>query len=100
MSDVPMSELRFTDTNSADDSQGKTWGLEGNLFWYLVLSGFLGVIVLLLMFSALRWTLLQAAPVAVTPMVLALLYIFLLRQGKPPGYDRDLIEGYFSGVRQ
>ena len=29
-------ELRFTETNSADDSAGKTWGLEGNLFWYLV----------------------------------------------------------------
>ena len=25
-------ELRFTETNSADDSQGKTWGLDGNLF--------------------------------------------------------------------
>ena len=29
-------ELRFTETNSADDSTGKTWGLEGNLFWYLI----------------------------------------------------------------
>lgn len=28
-------ELRFTDTNSADDSKGRTWGLEGNLFWFL-----------------------------------------------------------------
>ena len=27
-----MSELRFTETNSAEDSGGKTWGLEGSLF--------------------------------------------------------------------
>ena len=25
-------DLRFTDTNSGDDSKGKTWGLEGDLF--------------------------------------------------------------------
>jgi hypothetical protein len=27
--------LRLTETNSADDSKGRTWGLEGNLFWYM-----------------------------------------------------------------
>ena len=30
-------ELRFSDTNSADDSEGKTRGLDGNLFWFIVL---------------------------------------------------------------
>ena len=30
------SELRFTDTNAASDSKGRTWGLEGGLFWWLV----------------------------------------------------------------
>lgn len=30
------SELHLTDTNAASDSKGRTWGLEGNLFWYLV----------------------------------------------------------------
>ena len=31
MSTAAKYELRFTETNSADDSAGKTWGLEGNL---------------------------------------------------------------------
>ena len=29
-------ELRLTDTNAASDSKGRTWGLEGSLFWWLV----------------------------------------------------------------
>jgi len=32
-------ELRFSDTNSANDSSGKTWGLEGGLFWVMVAGG-------------------------------------------------------------
>ncbi|MGB9273639.1 MAG: hypothetical protein WCC08_00230, partial [Terrimicrobiaceae bacterium] len=52
-----MSELRFTETNSAEDSGGKTWGLEGSLFWYLTGGVFTSVIVLLVLFSMLRWTL-------------------------------------------
>jgi len=60
------SELRFTDTNAASDSKGRTWGLEGGLFWWLV-GG------------------------------ICLAYIFGFRQGKPPGYDRDCFEHWFSG---
>ena len=44
-------ELRFTETNSADDSAGKTWGLEGNLFWFVAGGAFAAVVTLLLLFS-------------------------------------------------
>ena len=37
-------ELRFSDTNSADDSEGKTWKLDGNLFWFIVAGVFLFVV--------------------------------------------------------
>jgi len=37
-------ELRFTETNSADDSAGKTRGLGGNLFWYLAGGAFASVL--------------------------------------------------------
>jgi hypothetical protein len=35
--------------------------------------------------------------VALVPVLLCLAYIFGLRQGKPPGYDRDIFERVFTG---
>jgi len=92
-----MNELRFTETNSAEDSAGKTWGLEGTLFWHLIGGVFTSVIVLLVLFSMLRWTLTASAAAAAVPLVVVLLYIFGFRQGKPAGYDRDLFELWFAG---
>jgi hypothetical protein len=91
-------ELRFTETNSADDSAGKTWGLEGNLFWFVAGGAFAAVVTLLLLFSVWRWTLLSAAVPALIPFGLALLYVFGFRQGKPPGYDIDLFELWLKGA--
>jgi hypothetical protein len=90
-------ELRFTETNSADDSAGKTWGLEGNLFWFIAGGAFAAVVTLLLLFSVGHWSLLSALVPALIPLVLALLYALTLRQGKPPGYDTDLFELWLKG---
>ncbi len=90
-------ELRLTETNSADDSAGKTWGLEGNLFWFVAGGAFAAVVTLLLLFSVCRWPLLSAAIPALIPLGLALLYALALRQGKPPGYDTDLFELWLKG---
>lgn len=87
MSNSSTQELRFTETNSADDSAGKTWGLEGDLFWFIVGGGFASVVLLLLLFSVSRWTLLSALVPSLVPIGLALLYVLAFRQGKPPGYD-------------
>ena len=35
--------------------------------------------------------------VALVPVSLCLAYIFGLRQGKPPGYDRDIFEYLITG---
>ncbi len=90
-------ELRFTETNSADDSQGRTWGLEGNLFWYVVGGTFVSVVILLVLFSALRVSLSASMLVAAIPLALTLTYVFALRQGKPPGYDMDLLDSWLWG---
>ena len=90
-------ELRFTETNSADDSAGKTWGLEGNLFWFIVGGAFASVVMLLLLFSVFHWPLLSALVPSLTPIGLALLYVLAFRQGKPAGYDIDLFELWLKG---
>ena len=90
-------ELRFTETNSADDSTGKTWGLEGNLFWFVAGGAFISVITLLLLFSVWRWSLVSALIPSLIPLGLALLYAVTLRQGKPSGYDTDLFELWLKG---
>ena len=97
MSDSSQRELRFTETNSADDSAGKTWGLEGNLFWFVAGGGFAAVVTLLMLFSVWRWSLLSAVVPALIPLGLALLYVFVLGQGKPSGYDTDLFELWLKG---
>src|SRR5260221_7303138 len=47
-------ELRLTDTNAASDSKGRTWGLEGNLFWCLVGGGGAGLIVFFVLLVGLK----------------------------------------------
>lgn len=97
MSNGSTHELRFTETNSGDDSSGKTWGLEGNLFWFIAGGAFASVVTLLLLFSVSRWTLLSAVVPSLLPIGVALLYVFAFRQGKPPGYDIDLFELWLTG---
>lgn len=89
--------LRLTDTNNATDSSGRTWGLDGNLVWWLI--GGLGtsITVFFGLLVGLRTPLLPAIGVAVVPGLAVLSYLLLLRHGKPPGYDRDLFESLLMG---
>ena len=90
-------ELRLTDTNAASDSKGRTWGLEGSLFWWLVGGVGVAITVFFVLLVMMNTSLLTAFLVALVPLGLCLAYIFGLRQGKPPGYDRDCFEHWVSG---
>jgi len=90
-------DLRLTDTNAAADSQGRTWGLEGNLFWWLVGGVGAGIILFFVLVVGFKSGLMTSLGVAVVPVMLCLAYIFGLRQGKPPGYDRDFLEHTLGG---
>jgi hypothetical protein len=90
-------QLRFTDTNSADDSKGRTWGLDGNLFWYLAGGAFVSVVLVLLLFSVYRLSFATSILFAGIPLLLVLVYVFGFRQGKPPGYDVDCLEYWIAG---
>jgi hypothetical protein len=91
------SDIRFTDTNSADDSKGKTWGLDGNLFWFVIGGGFASVCIMLLLFSSYRMSFFVSAAIAVIPLIVMLIYVFGFRQGKPPRYDVDCLEYWLFG---
>lgn len=90
-------DLRFTDTNAATDSKGRTWGLEGGLFWWLVGGVGVAITVFFILLVPLNTSLLTAFLSALVPVGLCLAYIFGFRQGKPPGYDRDCFEHWVSG---
>jgi hypothetical protein len=91
-------DLRLTDTNAASDSRGRTWGLEGSLFWWLVGGIGAAITAFFLLLVVLKMTLGVSLEIALVPLALCLAYIFGLRQGKPPGYDRDWFE-YLLGAR-
>src|ERR1700744_3803389 len=75
-------DIRFTETNSADDSQGRTWGLDGNLFWFI----------------AMRMGFFASVLIAAVPLALCATYVFVFRQGKPRGYDLDCLDYWLSGA--
>ena len=91
------SELRLTDTNAASDSRGRTWGLEGGLFWWLIGGIGSGIIVFFVLLVVLDKSLTMSFVAGLAPVLLCLAYIFTLRQGKPPGYDRDVFEYFLTG---
>lgn len=90
-------ELRFTDTNAASDSSGRTWGLEGGLFWWLIGGIGAGITLFFVLLVVVSLSLLVSFLVALVPVLVCLGYIFGLRQGKPPGYDRDIFEYVLHG---
>ena len=91
------SELRLTDTNAASDSKGRTWGLEGSLFWWLIAGIGAGITLFFLLLVIVGASLGVSFLVALAPVLVCLAYIFGLRQGKPPGYDRDIFEYVLNG---
>jgi hypothetical protein len=89
--------FRLTDTNAADDSGGSVWGLDGNLFMPVVASAAISIGVLLLLFALLHVHWLVSALIGAVPFAGTLTYVLLFKQGKPPGYDRDLFDLWISG---
>lgn len=93
-----MTELRYTDTNSADDARGRAFGLEGNLYLPLALATVLGIggWALLRFVAGFGWF--GAAVLPAVPVGGVLAWALLLRHGKPAGYDRDWMELWIEGA--
>lgn len=92
-----MSELRITDTNSANDSRGRAFGLEGNDFIY-VLIAFIVALALYLVFSFVLRVGMAVALLFSVPVFLATAaWVLLFRHNKPDGYAEDFFDDLVNG---
>ena len=64
-------ELRLTDTNAASDSKGRTWGLEGGLFWWLIGGIGAGITLFFVLLVVLDSSLVTSFLVALVPVLSA-----------------------------
>ncbi|MDP3070015.1 MAG: hypothetical protein Q8N18_06975 [Opitutaceae bacterium] len=92
-----MTELRHTDTNAADDSAGRAFGLEGNLYLPVLLAVIGALVLFAILGVLLRINYVAAGGVVAVPLAVVVGWALLLKQGKPAGYDRDLIETLMGG---
>ncbi|MGB7770109.1 MAG: hypothetical protein WBN22_14835, partial [Verrucomicrobiia bacterium] len=65
-------ELRLTDTNAASDSKGRTWGLEGSLFWWLVAGIGAGITLFFVLLVVIGSSLTVSFLVALMPVLVCL----------------------------
>jgi len=92
-----MSDLRFTDTNAGDDSAGRVFGLDGNLYLPVVLGLVVGIFLFAgLGFGGAGYPL--AAMIGAIPVFGSLSWVIGFRHGKPAGYDRDKIDELLGGA--
>jgi hypothetical protein len=91
-----MTELRFTDTNAADDSAGRVFGLDGNLYLPVVIAGIGGVGAFAALGFLAHLPLPLAGLTAALPAGLTLAWALFLKRGKPAGYDRDQLEDWLG----
>lgn len=92
-----MSDLRHTDTNAADDSSGRAFGLDGNLYLPVVLALLGGLGLFALLTIALHANPLASGLLVALPLGAVLGWAVFLRQGKPAGYDRDWLDQWLGG---
>ena len=92
-----MSDLRYTDTNAADDSAGRVFGLEGNLYLPVV-GGFVAGVLLFAGLGFVGTGYPLAGIVAGIPITGSLVWVLGFRQGKPSGYDRDRLDQALGGA--
>jgi fatty acid desaturase len=92
------SDLTSTETNSSDESKGRTYGLDGDLFAVAVITLFAALTIFTLLFTIYGWRWFSALIVVGLPAGLVYGWIFGLKQGRPTGYDLDWFEQLTMGT--
>jgi hypothetical protein len=92
--------MRVTPTNSATDSKGVGFGLEGNLFAPILLSIFVCVGILFFFFqtgTGADWPVGVRYGIAFSPTVLTALYVIIFFNRRPPRFHHDFWDGLILG---
>ncbi len=92
-----MNGLRITDTNSANDSKGRAFGLEGNDFLYVLIAFVVALGLYLLLSAFFHAGQLAALGLALPFLLGPLSWVLFLRHNKPEGYAADWFEQKFNG---
>jgi hypothetical protein len=87
--------LEPINTKARSKSRGNRFGLEGNLYLWLVAAAFLSVAVVV--FTPLTWSITVRLFLGLIPMVVTGLYVVLLKHRQPPNYDRDILAAAVNG---
>jgi hypothetical protein len=92
--------LNEHDANQGAQSSGEFLGMTGNSGWYLLGSGGVTIMMVILLWGALEVSLLLCLFVGLVLCLGSVAYVFTLKNNKPEHYDTDFFESAFveSGV--
>lgn len=86
------SRLIVVDTNSADDSKGVAFKLEGNLYIPVIFSALVSVGLLTMLIWGQVFSIPEAFLIAALPFAFTLFIVLTFFNGKKPHYAADLFE--------
>jgi len=87
-----MSELRITDTNSANDSKGRAFGFEGNDFIPVVVGIVAAIGVFLMLYAVFSAALLMSAVISALFAIVPTAWALMFKRGRPDGYAEDYFD--------
>ena len=77
-------------SNSANDSRGIAFGLQGNLYFPVVMAGIVSIAIFTMLLLKTAYPVPKAFAVAAVPFAATLLFVMLFINGKKPHYASDL----------
>lgn len=89
-----MEEIRLNehDANQGAQSSGEFLGMSGNSGWYLLGSAGASILMVILLWGILGWSLLMCLFVGLVLCLGSVVYVFTLKNNKPEHYDTDFFE--------
>ncbi len=89
---MPSQHLNEHDANQGAQSSGEFLGMTGNSGWYLLGSGGVTIMMVILLWGVLGVSLLLCLLVGIVLCGLSVTYVFTLKNNKPEHYDTDFFE--------